>query len=199
MSPGGRPAHLKECPRCLEQKPKKAYPSQSRVCSTCRNVQTIESRDSYRLVPADELARIAARVKPSAADWVIIAQAAERVRAYLFQKAGGASDFEGESGWSIIEKHTGPDVRRFHQLVTLATIQQRVWEEERAGSIRVHGKRVPKEDVQRMAALKKDKLTITTIAARTGYPVPTVSKILRTLTEPTAPQLPSENEREAAA
>ena len=184
MSPGGRPPILRACTRCLEEKPKCKFPTNSRVCSTCRNAQIIESRDTFRVLPADELARIAARVKPSAADWDVIRQAAERVRAYLFQKAAGASDFEGESGWSIIERYTGSDVRRFHQLVTLATIQQKVWEEERAGSIRVHGKRVPKEDVQRMAALKKDKLTITTIAARTGYPVPTVSVILRRLTEP---------------
>lgn len=204
MSPGGRPAQFRECSVCLEEKPKSGFPKgrgtaiDSRVCTTCRNARTSEQREAGRIAPATELARIKARVQPNAVEWTAVQQAAERIRDHLFQKAGGASCYSGETGWAVIERVTS-EPRRFHQLVTLAIVQQQAWEEERAGSIRVHGRRVPKEDVQRMAALKKDKLTITTIAARTGYPIPTVSKILRSLTEPRPPHGGAVHEREAAA
>ena len=190
--PVGRPAHLLACVRCLEEKPKKAFPNMGRVCSTCRNQQTIASRDEYRIRPADELARLKLRVKPSAEELVVVQRAADRIRDYLFQKIEGATSYTGETAWAVVEAYT-KDNRRFHQLLSLASLQQQVWEESRAGNLRIHGRRVPEADVLKIRGMKKDKLTITNIAARTGYPIPTVSKILRRLTEPTTP-VPSENE-----
>lgn len=179
---------MKRCPDCGRKLPLAEYSKRANgqpfaYCRPCHNRRCEASRvgASEPVTASDELARLRTRITPSVREWGAVQQAAEAIRAYLEAKAKGEERYEGVRAWAILESVT-TDERRFHQLASLATVQQRVWEDERVGKVRFRGKRVPAELVIRVRALHTSKFGRTAIAAKTGLSQSAVSKILLGLT-----------------
>lgn len=146
-------------------------------CKRCRNAHADEKRAYDRELPtnAQELARLRKRLLPTAAEWEAVQRAAQCIADYLTAKANGVEQYKGKTGWAVLEELGGP-AKRFHQLVSLAVVQQKVWEDTAAK----RAKASP-DVVKQVRALRLQKYSLANIAARLHIDKSTVGRIVKQL------------------
>lgn len=152
-------------------------------CRPCKNADAWDRRspDLEPPAPHQELERLRALARPSAAEWAVVQRAAERIAEYRRAKAKGASNYEGETAWAVVEAFTRDD-RRFHQLISMAVVQQKAWEEQQVGKIFTRGEHIPPELVAQVRSKRLQKWSISRIATRLRISRSAVSDILQGLT-----------------